>query len=131
MSDLASIVPVPGSSPSPGILNGFGSAGSVGSAGAVGSGSRAGAAGSLTGANATPAVDLSNRLADLDVSSSSATGGDRVEVSDFARYLDQLRRLPDVRPDRIAAARQAIAQGAYDSEDVLNITIDRMSEEEF
>lgn len=54
---------------------------------------------------------------------------DRVELSDFARHLDRLRQLPEVRLERIARAREAIEAGAYDSERVLDETIDRLADD--
>ena len=55
--------------------------------------------------------------------------GDRVELSDHARYLDTLRRLPSVREDRIQRIRDAIAEGAYETEDKLDEAVDRLLEE--
>lgn len=52
--------------------------------------------------------------------------GDRVELSDHARFLDELRRLPDVRSDRVEEVRQAIAAGAYETEGRLERAIDRL-----
>ena len=55
--------------------------------------------------------------------------GDRVELSDHARYLDTMRRLPNVREDRIQRIRDAIAEGAYETEERLEGAIDRVIEE--
>ena len=116
MSDFSSIVPgLPGI---PGGPNGYGQASSIHRNGA------ASYAAPVNPVESSPATDPNNRI------SSYQPGEDRVEVSDFARYLEQLRRLPEVRLDRVAAARQAIAEGAYDDEGVLDATIERMSEEE-
>jgi flagellar biosynthesis anti-sigma factor FlgM len=52
--------------------------------------------------------------------------GDRVELSEHARYLDQINRLPGVRTDRVAEVRQAIADGAYETEGKLEIAIERL-----
>lgn len=113
MSDISSIIPgIPGG---PG---GYGPAGPVHRNGA------ASYAAPVAPVENAPTVEAANRISSL------TSGEDRVEVSDFARYLEQLRRLPDVRLDRIAAARQAIVDGAYDDEQVLNATIVRMTEEE-
>jgi anti-sigma28 factor (negative regulator of flagellin synthesis) len=75
-----------------------------------------------TSANGTP------RIAGLDLTD---TSGDRVEVSDVARFLDELRRLPSVRLDRIESIRQAIEAGAYETEQKLDTALDRLLSEEF
>jgi negative regulator of flagellin synthesis FlgM len=49
-----------------------------------------------------------------------------VELSDHARFLDELRRLPDVRSDRVEEVRQAIAEGAYETDGRLERAIDRL-----
>jgi anti-sigma28 factor (negative regulator of flagellin synthesis) len=54
-----------------------------------------------------------------------------VEVSDVARFLDELRRLPSVRLDRIESIRQAIEAGAYETEQKLDTALDRLLSEEF
>lgn len=55
--------------------------------------------------------------------------GDRVELSDHARFLDQLRRLPEVRSEHVEAVRQAIADGTYETEPRLEAAIDRLIQE--
>lgn len=61
---------------------------------------------------------------------STSLAGDRVELSDFARYLDQLRRLPEVRIDRVTHVRQAIADGVYETEEKIAAAIERLAEDE-
>ena len=51
---------------------------------------------------------------------------DRVEVSEVARWLDEMNRLPAVREDRVAAARAAIANGNYDTDEKLSIALNRL-----
>jgi len=55
--------------------------------------------------------------------------GDRVEVSEVARWLDEMNRLPAVREEKVAAAKAAIANGTLDSDEKLAIAIGRMIEE--
>jgi negative regulator of flagellin synthesis FlgM len=55
--------------------------------------------------------------------------GDRVELSEHARYLDQLREVPDVRSDKVANIRQAIAEGTYQSDEKLGVAIERLLNE--
>ena len=54
---------------------------------------------------------------------------DRAEISDQARFLDQISRLPDIRADKVEAARRAIAEGVYDSEDKLRAAVERLLDE--
>jgi hypothetical protein len=48
---------------------------------------------------------------------------DIVEISEMARFLDKLSRLPDVRQDKIDAVRDQIARGAYETPDKLEKAI--------
>src|SRR5262245_2030514 len=59
-----------------------------------------------------------------------SAGIDRVELSEFARHLDTLRTLPDVRFDLVAEVRRAIADGTYESDEKLDLAIERMAQEE-
>lgn len=59
-------------------------------------------------------------------SESASRRSDRVELSDHARLLDQMRRMPEVRTERIDAARAMIARGTYDDEGKLNQAMDRL-----
>ncbi len=61
--------------------------------------------------------------------SEGAADRDRVELSEHARLLDQLRRMPDMRLDRIEAVRQAIQEGSYETQDKLDMAIDRLLED--
>lgn len=51
---------------------------------------------------------------------------DQVQISPAAKYLDQYNALPAVRADKVAAARQSIADGTMDSDAKLSIAIDRL-----
>lgn len=55
--------------------------------------------------------------------------GDRVELSDHARFMDSLRRMPPVRMDRVEAARAAILDGTYEQPEVLDIAVTRLLED--
>ena len=54
---------------------------------------------------------------------------DRVELSDHARFLDQLRHLPDVRQEHIEQIRQAIADGTYETPEKIEIALGRLLED--
>lgn len=52
--------------------------------------------------------------------------GDSLDLSEHARYLDQIRRLPSARLDRVDQVRAEIARGDYETEEKLHETIDRL-----
>jgi flagellar biosynthesis anti-sigma factor FlgM len=54
---------------------------------------------------------------------------DTVEISDTARYLGELKKLPDVRQDKVQAARDAIAAGTFETPERLNGTVDALFED--
>jgi anti-sigma28 factor (negative regulator of flagellin synthesis) len=58
-----------------------------------------------------------------------ARSGDRVEVSEVARWLEEMNRLPAIREDKVAAAKAAIANGTLDSDEKLSIAVGRMIDE--
>ena len=97
------------------LAGGAGGTGGVGPPGGVGPVSRISPA----------SVNGSLRHADK-ASAGASASGDRVELSDFARYLHKMRDLPEVRSDRIAKARAAIAEGVYESDEVLDRTVDAL-----
>jgi negative regulator of flagellin synthesis FlgM len=54
---------------------------------------------------------------------------DEVEISPMARMLEQVHSLPDVRASRVAALREAIDAGSYDTHERLSLALDRMIDE--
>lgn len=54
---------------------------------------------------------------------------DEVEFSAEANWLNQVNDLPDVRADRVADLRAQIQSGQYDSNDKLDIALDRFLDE--
>ena len=58
-----------------------------------------------------------------------ARPSDRVDLSDRARLLNKLAALPDIRQGVVDAARRAIAAGAYESDEVLDTTIDGLAQD--
>ncbi len=53
-------------------------------------------------------------------------GPDRVEVSDTARLLSRIRTLPEVRIELIDQAKANIDSGAYDTDAVIDATLDKL-----
>ena len=57
---------------------------------------------------------------------SRARSQDQVQVSEVARWLQEMDRLPAIRQDKVAAARAAIANGTLDTDDRLATAVSRM-----
>lgn len=62
-------------------------------------------------------------------SASRGTPGDRVELSDHARFMERLRAMPSIRAEKVAAIKSAIEAGTYDTDDKLGVAFERMLEE--
>ncbi|MCZ6698768.1 MAG: flagellar biosynthesis anti-sigma factor FlgM [Planctomycetota bacterium] len=56
----------------------------------------------------------------------SPDGSDRIEISEWARFLSRLAELPDVRVEKVANVRSAIDRGDYESAERLDRAIDRL-----
>jgi anti-sigma28 factor (negative regulator of flagellin synthesis) len=69
-------------------------------------------------------TDASARL--VDGTPATSRGSDRVEVSEVARWLEEMNRLPAIREDKVAAARAAIANGTLDTDERLATAVSRM-----
>lgn len=54
---------------------------------------------------------------------------DTVEISSSANFVDLVHQLPDIREDRVAAIRAAIADGTYETADKLDTALSRMLDE--
>ncbi len=59
----------------------------------------------------------------------SAQASDEVSISDVGRLLEQAQSLPEIRQDRVAAIRAAIADGTYDVEGKLGEAVDNLLDE--
>jgi len=56
-------------------------------------------------------------------------GADEVAISDTGELLAQIRDLPDMRADRVAELRSAIASGVYESSEKLDLAVERLLDE--
>lgn len=54
---------------------------------------------------------------------------DEVQISDMGQMLDRIHDMPEIRQDRVAAARQAIASGVYDSPERFEAAVERLLDE--
>ena len=54
---------------------------------------------------------------------------DEVEISQMGHLLETLSQLPDVRAERVAELRSAIAEGTYETEQKLDLALERLLDE--
>ena len=54
---------------------------------------------------------------------------DRVDISEAAQRAAQIQEIPDIRADKVAAAKAAIAEGTYETDAKLNVALDRLLDE--
>lgn len=59
-------------------------------------------------------------------SAGATTGADQLDISSEANFVSQARDLPDIRADRVAEIRQAIADGVYETNDKLDLALERL-----
>jgi negative regulator of flagellin synthesis FlgM len=54
---------------------------------------------------------------------------DEVDISDAARLVEQVQQMPDIREDRVEAIRQQIAAGTYETNDKIDVAVERLLDE--
>lgn len=69
------------------------------------------------------------RASALEGPAQTLRGSDQVEISDMGRILDEISRLPDIRHQKVAEIRQAIASGVYETADKIDTAVERLLEE--
>lgn len=94
----------------------------------------------INGINGAQPVDPTNQVesAKATQSTSITNPTDQVEISAEAEFSNQtvdmvnqlqIHDLPEIRTDRVAQIRQAIEAGTYETQDKLDIAIDRLLDE--
>ena len=63
------------------------------------------------------------------VAQTPPVAGDRVEISGEARLSQALAGVPDIRVDKVAAARQAIAADQLDTPEHMDVALNRLLDE--
>ena len=56
-------------------------------------------------------------------------GVDQLDISPEADFVSQVRDLPDVRTDKVAAIKAQIQAGTYDTDEKLDIALSRLLDE--
>ena len=60
---------------------------------------------------------------------SSSYGVDQLDLSPEIEFVAQVRDLPDIREDRVAAIRAEIARGTYETPEKLDVALSRLLDE--
>ncbi len=55
--------------------------------------------------------------------------GDQLELSEAGQIASRLSEMPDIRADRVAEIRAAIAEGTYETDEKLTAALDRLLDE--
>ncbi|REK19036.1 MAG: flagellar biosynthesis anti-sigma factor FlgM [Planctomycetota bacterium] len=55
--------------------------------------------------------------------------GDRLDISEAGRIASQMAEVPDIRADRVESLRAAILEGTYETEDKLDLAVERLLDE--
>ena len=53
-----------------------------------------------------------------------AAGTDEVEISQHGQLMSQLNSMPEIRQDKVASVREAIANDDYESDEKVDLTIE-------
>ncbi len=71
-------------------------------------------------------ISASRPEPDTTVATLVADDRDQVEISSVARALSLLESAPDIRMDKVAQAREAIARGEYETPERIDYTVRRL-----
>ena len=85
--------------------------------------------GGTNGVNGPRGVYGKMTEADRRQSGSPTPQGDRVDLSDTARLSGAIAKIPDIRTDKVARAREMIASGELDTPEHMDIALERMLED--
>jgi flagellar biosynthesis anti-sigma factor FlgM len=78
----------------------------------------------LQGSKATDTTPLSQSSQDA-----GAGATDTVQISDSARYLGEIKKLPPIRQEKVQAMKDLIASGQFETPERINGTVDRLLQE--
>lgn len=56
-------------------------------------------------------------------------GADELQISSQAGYVSMTKDIPDIRTDRVAEIRAQIASGAYETDEKIDIALERLLDE--
>ncbi len=78
----------------------------------------------ITRLQGSTATDISQSPQDVGISKT-----DTVEISDSARYLGEIKKLPPIREAKVQAMKDLIASGQFETPERINGTVDRLLQE--
>jgi negative regulator of flagellin synthesis FlgM len=65
----------------------------------------------------------------LEANSGPARGADQLDISREADMVSRVRELPEIRTERVAEIRAAIEAGMYETEEKLDLAVERLLDE--
>ena len=71
----------------------------------------------------------SARSAEPTSSPSSPSIGDRLDISEAWQLAGRMAEIPDIRADRVQELRAVILNGSYETDDKLNVALERLLDE--
>lgn len=75
-------------------------------------------------------INAPHRLSPTQAAGSAGLSGvDQLDISPEADFVAQVRDLPDIREDRVAAIRAQIQAGTYETADKLDAALNRLMDE--
>ncbi|HIF31565.1 MAG: flagellar biosynthesis anti-sigma factor FlgM [Pirellulaceae bacterium] len=69
------------------------------------------------------------RPAETAEKTTSSTGVDQLDISPEADLVSRVRETPEIRADRVAEIRKEIAAGVYETDEKLDVALDRLLDE--
>ena len=82
--------------------------------------------GSVSGGVPTRAVSPTTSVSQPSTASSVESPRDQLEISSAGKMLDRLSETPEVRAERLANIKEAIENGAYDTDEKLEAALSKM-----
>ena len=82
--------------------------------------------GSVGGAGSVRSASPANVTKSPEISTTSTTPKDELELSAAGQALDHLGDSPEVRAERLAQIKEAIDNGSYDTDEKLDVALSRM-----
>ena len=80
----------------------------------------------LTGSAAANRLDPQVQTRSMDATSRPVQAGDRIELSEHAEHLLAIKNLPEVRQEKIDAARAALENGSLDTPSRLESALEQL-----
>ena len=82
--------------------------------------------GSVSGATPARAVSPTTPVSQPEANSVVSGPRDEIEISSAGKMLDRLSETPEIRAERLAQIKEAIDNGAYDTDEKLEAALEKM-----